>query len=69
MTKSLHRFIVMLCVFLLPAAGFAPVRPRRRDPYCLRGSLAAGWQDWSWSTTPNFSNTSPVYSGNSIRLP
>lgn len=30
-------------------------------------ALAAGWQDWSWNTTVNFSNTNPVYSGtNSI---
>jgi len=26
-------------------------------------SLAAGWQDWSWSVSSNFSNTSPTYSG------
>jgi hypothetical protein len=26
-------------------------------------SLAAGWEDWSWSSTINYSNTSPVHSG------
>jgi len=26
-------------------------------------SLAAGWQNWSWSSTINFSNTNPVYAG------
>jgi hypothetical protein len=31
-------------------------------------SLAAGWQDWSWSATRNFSNTNPVYPGNSDSL-
>jgi hypothetical protein len=28
-------------------------------------SLASGWSDWSWSTTVNWSNSSPVYSGKS----
>jgi hypothetical protein len=27
-------------------------------------SLAANWADWSWSTTHNFTATSPVHSGN-----
>ncbi len=32
-------------------------------------NLAAGWQDWSWDTTRNFANTSPVYAGsNSIAV-
>ena len=25
-------------------------------------SLSAGWTNWSWKTTVNFNNTSPVYS-------
>ncbi|MEP0842072.1 MAG: hypothetical protein HRF43_05095 [Phycisphaerae bacterium] len=34
------------------------------------GSLPAGWQDWSWSTSRSFSNTNPRYgtSGSSIRV-
>ncbi|MFN8487964.1 MAG: glycoside hydrolase family 44 protein [Caldilineaceae bacterium] len=26
-------------------------------------ALATGWQDWSWSSTRNFANTSPVHGG------
>jgi hypothetical protein len=26
-------------------------------------ALASGWDNWSWNTTPNFSNASPVQSG------
>jgi hypothetical protein len=26
-------------------------------------SLTAGWQDWSWSVTTNYTNTSPVHAG------
>ena len=64
MTKSLHRFIAMLCVFLLPAAGFVPsVRAAAAGLAVYGDALGAGWQNWSWSTTTNFSNTSPVHSG------
>ncbi len=27
------------------------------------GTLAAGWEDWSWASHVNFANPSPVYSG------
>jgi hypothetical protein len=31
--------------------------------------LTTGWDNWSWSTTQNFANTSPVYAGtNSIAV-
>ncbi len=33
-------------------------------PVAIYGdSLAAGWQDWSWNATRNFSNSSPLQSG------
>jgi endoglucanase len=32
-------------------------------------ALAAGWEDWSWSSTRNYANTAPVQTGvNSIRV-
>jgi RHS repeat-associated protein len=32
-------------------------------------ALASGWNDWSWDSTRNFSNTTPVYAGtNSISV-
>ncbi len=64
MTKSLHRFIAILCVFLLPAAGFVPSVRAAAAPISVYGdALGSGWQNWSWNTTVNFSATSPVHSG------
>ncbi len=33
------------------------------DLIVYNDALAAGWEDWSWSTAVNFSNTSPVQTG------
>ena len=31
--------------------------------YIYQDALASGWSDWSWSSTNNFANASPVYGG------
>ncbi|GAB4408083.1 MAG: hypothetical protein OHK0039_10990 [Bacteroidia bacterium] len=37
--------------------------------YVYADALATDWQDWSWGSTRNLSNTSPVYAGgNSVRI-
>ncbi len=52
-------------LIFLGAAGIS----RAATTFTVYGnSLAAGWQDESWSTTNNFSNKSPVYTGNKDSL-
>ncbi len=64
MTRSRHRYFRTLCVFLLLAAGFAfGSRDAYADLVVYGDALGAGWANWSWSATVNFSNTSPVHSG------
>jgi hypothetical protein len=41
----------------------ATATPAKSSYSIYSDSLANGWADWSWSTTANFNNTSPVYSG------
>jgi hypothetical protein len=33
-----------------------------------KGSLSSSWQSWSWGSSINFKNTSPVYSGNQYSI-
>ncbi len=50
------------------AAHAAPQTPQA-DVIVYQDALAAGWSNWSWNTTVNFANTSPVRSGtNSIAV-
>jgi uncharacterized repeat protein (TIGR01451 family) len=50
--------IVVLIDTVDPALGQAPAEMVVYDD-----ALASGWQNWSWDTTVNLSNASPVYSG------
>jgi len=48
------------------AAASAAASP---GPTVYHDSLGGGWADWSWNSTINFGNSSPVYAGNrSLRL-
>ncbi|MGO9614346.1 MAG: glycoside hydrolase family 44 protein [Dissulfurispiraceae bacterium] len=51
--------VISLSVCFLPpgSASLAATLPVYGD------SLAAGWDNWSWNTTANFMNISPVFSG------
>lgn len=56
--------IFMVATFFYPAMSLAAPQA---DLMVYDDALAAGWQDWSWSATRNFANTSPVHAGaNSI---
>jgi alpha-N-arabinofuranosidase len=56
--------------FLLTVLLAAPALCRAQSNLTIYSdSLAAGWQDWSYACTRNFTNTSPVHSGsNSISV-
>ncbi len=41
----------------------APIMAVATDLTHYGDALAAGWQDWSWDTTDNFNNASPIQSG------
>lgn len=64
MTNSLSAIIRVFCVLLLPAAVFAPAGVAAAADLVVYGdALGAGWQNWSWDTTADFSATSPVHGG------
>ncbi|MCL4395713.1 MAG: hypothetical protein M1482_13080, partial [Chloroflexi bacterium] len=50
--------------FLAMLAALSFSQPQRAnaasDLTVYGGALASGWSDWSWDTTVNFNNTSPV---------
>jgi hypothetical protein len=52
------------CVILM-TAGFVVGIPSsvRANLPIFDNALAAGWQNWSWSTTVNFANAIPAYGG------
>lgn len=47
---------------VVSVTGTTPI-PSGNSLIIYEDVLQAGWSDWSWSTTRNYSNTSPVYSG------
>ncbi len=63
-TRLIALVAALAVVALLPTQGHA-----QGGSVVFSDSLASGWQNWSWSTTPNFANTLPVHSGsNSIAV-
>ncbi len=59
--KAFSRLIAILSfVFFVLVAG-KPAQAADISVYA--DALAADWQNWSWSTTLNFSNSAPVHSG------
>jgi len=52
------RCVLTLCL-LAPSLGVA-----QSNLVIYADSLSTGWQDWSYDSTRNFTNPSPVYSGN-----
>lgn len=55
-----HSVIPALLALIL----FAPMARRAAADVNVYGdALAAGWEDWSWGTTVNFSSTAKVFSG------
>lgn len=62
LTRQTRRWIPLLLLALLLLAS-TDSRAQGSEQVVYSDSLAAGWQNWSWSTTANFATTSPVYSG------
>lgn len=54
-------FVVFICS-LVPSF-FATTTSAQATVVVYADALASGWSDWSWSTTRNFSNASPVHAG------
>ena len=48
------------CLFLLLACAALPARGQGT---VYTDTLGAGWQNWSWSSTISFANTTPVFTG------
>ena len=58
----MHQRRPSLCPSLLLAA-FTLAGPARADHAIYTDSLQSSWENWSWSTTVNLANSSPVHAG------
>lgn len=53
------RIVVTLAVFMAPSGATVAAT----DAAVYTDALAAGWDNWSWNTTLNFTTTAPVHAG------
>ena len=63
---SLAQRVVRMMKMLLYVAAVLPLyvgTTLAADLPIYTDNLADGWADWSWATTLNFANSSPVHSG------
>ena len=65
---ALGAVLLMLACLAAPAGPALTAQPepesaRAADMAVYADALAAGWQDWSWSTTRNFAATAQVHGG------
>lgn len=59
--RIFRKFEVLLMIFIcLTACGKTS---NAADLTIYAEALAGGWADWSWDTTRDFVNTSPVHGG------
>ncbi|CAA9317494.1 MAG: CBM8, partial [uncultured Chloroflexia bacterium] len=65
--RRFHYLKVLLLLMMRSSTGAdwrtSSVSAAAGDVVVYRDALATGWQDWSWQSARNFSNTSPVYAG------
>ena len=64
--KLLMGAIAMICIALLGIGIFRPAQSLMLAPTDIAvyaDNLASGWDNWSWDTNLDFSNTSPVHNG------
>jgi len=64
--KFLMGGIAGLCILLLGVGVFRPAQGLVLTPTDITvyaDNLASGWDNWSWNSNLNFSNTSPVHNG------
>lgn len=55
--------VLKVSEFILAVSLAAPAVGAAQNMTIYSDSLVNGWPDWSYSTTRNFANTSPVHSG------
>ncbi len=60
-SKAFCRVIAVLSFVFFVLVGGKPAKAGDISVYA--DALATDWQNWSWSSTLNFSNTAPVHSG------
>lgn len=63
MTRSAQRCLAIFALLLFPFSPAVPEIVAADDIPVYVDVLAAAWEDWSWDTTVNFSNPSPVHGG------
>ena len=64
--KLLMGAIAMICIALLGIGIFRPAQSLMLAPTDIAvyaDNLVSGWDNWSWDTNLDFSNTSPVHNG------
>jgi hypothetical protein len=62
LSRRMKRMLAML-LFLVTCCPLYGGTALASDLPIYADSITSGWSDWSWSTTHNFSNTSPVHAG------
>ncbi len=55
--------ITLSSLLMVPLFGPSPSSRAAADLAVYADSLAAGWEDWSWNTTRNLANATPVHGG------
>lgn len=63
MFQSTGRIVLALALLVGLSMTPRPAHTQGVELVIYTDSLAAGWENWSWSTTTNFAATAPVYSG------
>ena len=62
LTRAVMLLLAML-LFLVTCLPLTGGTALASDLSIYADSITTGWADWSWNTTSNFSNTSPVHNG------
>ena len=62
--QSWNGIVLKVSKFILVVSLAAPAVSVAQNVTIYADSLVNGWLDWSYNTTRNFANTSPVHSGN-----
>jgi hypothetical protein len=62
LTRAVMRLLAIL-LFLVTCLPLNGGTALASDLSIYADSITTGWADWSWNTTSNFSNTSPVHNG------
>ena len=61
--KLLAALILGVMIPVVSGGSYLVAQETAADWPVYTNALASGWDNWSWDTTVNLSNASPVYSG------